>query len=177
MDEWVSRKKAALAYSRLRPRMVVTEVTPVAGQRIVPLPADALGVVSVSYGVEVSLTEALTSAGTDRGWALADGALVLTPAPGDATPVSVIYTAQHTPDEETQTFPTIPANHLAYVDDLALSYRLEAEADAIEQGPIAYTIGQTVVNRAAALAGLRQRALRLRTEVVQQLDEPVAFWR
>lgn len=176
MIAWETYKRAALDYSRLRPRQVVATVTPTPGERSVALPEDALGIVSVSYGVEVTPLEALTSGAETQGWAVTDRELLLTPAPTTDDPITIIYYARHLPDEDTQTFPTIPVAHLPFVDDLELALSLEAEADEMEQGPLRYAIGQTEINREKGPASLRARAASLRRRVAEQLDEPVALW-
>lgn len=177
MIAWATYKRAALDYSRLRPREVVTTLTPTAGSRTLPLPEDTLSIVSVEYGSEVSLLEALTSAAETQGWAATDTELVLTPTPATDDPITVFYYARHLPNEGTQSFPTIPAAHLPLVDDLELALTLEAEADEMEQGPLRYAIGQTEISREKAPASLRARAAGLRKRVADLLDEPVALWR
>lgn len=177
MISWATYKRAALDYSRMRPREVVTTLTPVVGSRTLPLPNDALKIVAVGYGPEVSLLEALTNDTGTKGWASSDTELVLTPAPATTDPITVFYYARHLPDENTQTFPTIPVAHLPYVDDLELALILEAEADEMERGPLRYTIGHTEISREKSPALLRERAAALRKRVTDLLDEPVAVWR
>ena len=79
-------------------------------------------------------------------------------------------------DENEQAFPTFPAGDLGYVDDLEQAYLLDLQADDISSGPVSYSVGQTQVDREAAIADLRARALQLRTHVELALDEPFALW-
>lgn len=178
MIAWDTYSRAALDYSRLRPRRLTTAVTPTIGERRIALPSDALAVLTVvNGGDEIDLLEALTDETGTAGWACTDTELVVTPAPTTADPITIIYEARHLPDELAQTFPTIPAAHLPLVDDLEQALVLDAEADTIAQGPMRYVFGQTDISREKAPAELRARAAALRQRVRDLLDEPVAFWR
>jgi hypothetical protein len=177
MLDWTTYKRAALAYSRLRPRQVKATITPTIGEREVDLPADALAIDWIDYGVEVSVQEAYTDETETLGWATTDEKIVLTPAPETDDAIEIMYSARHLPDEDTETFPTIPETHTHFVEDLELALTLEAEADTINQGPLRYALGQTEINREKAPAALIARARQLRQAVVEQLDEPYGVWR
>ncbi len=183
MQDWDIYKQAALEYSRMRPRVAFASVTPVADIKTQTPPADCLDIQSCSYGVRGEPSEVyLDDAGATAAWAYLPGQLLLTPAPvvdetlGTTTPFTLVYYARHLPDEDTQTFPTIPVEHLHFVDDLEQAITLELEADDAARGPMVYSFGQTQVSRAEAVSTLRARAAQLRTRVRQAVEEPLALW-
>lgn len=176
MQEWETFQLAALEYSKLKPRKRTATITTVIDQTEYALPADCLGVQYVAYGERSTFIEVLTNEGADQGWADEQGTLYITPAPSEATAIRIVYSGRHLGDEEQQTFPTIPAADLHHVDDLEQAIILELEADEVAGGPAKYTIGQTEVDRSAALKDLRGRAAQLRHKVELALEEPLAFW-
>jgi hypothetical protein len=176
MQDWDVYKQAALDYSRLKPRTVVATITLPADTQIIALPADCLRVRTLVYGDEAEFTEVILGDGSTQAWAAAGTQLAIVPTVAEDTPVQIIYSGRHLPDEDAQAFPTIPAADLGYVDDLEQAYLLDLQADDISGGPVAYSVGQTQVSREAAIADLRARALQLRTHVELALDEPFALW-
>lgn len=176
MQDWETYKQAALEYSRLRPRVVVATITLPANTTLSVLPADCLRVRSLAYGVEGEMSEVIGGDGTTQAWAAESGQLAVVPAPAADTPVQIVYSARHVGDEDTQEFPTIPAADVGYVEDLEQAIILDLQADEIAGGPVVYAVGQTQVDRSAAVADLRQRALQLRMRVHLALDEPVGLW-
>ena len=178
MQEWETYKQAALEYSRMRPRVAFASVTPVADTKLQTPPADCLDIQSCTYGEPGEPGEVyLDETGAVAAWAFVPGQLLLTPAPTAQTPAfTLVYYARHLPDEDTQTFPTIPVEHLHFVDDLEQAIVLELEADDAARGPLTYSIGQTQVSRAEAVSTLRARAAQLRTRVRQAVEEPLALW-
>lgn len=177
MQNWEIYRQAGLEYSRMRPRVAFASVTPVADTKLQNAPADCLDIVSCSYGERAELGEVyLDDAGATTAWAYQPGQLVLTPAPADATAFTLVYYARHLSDEDTQTFPSIPAEHLHFIDDLEQAITLELEADDAARGPLVYSIGQTQVSRAEAVNTLRARAAALRSRVRQAVEEPLALW-
>ena len=176
MQEWETYQLAALEYSKLKPRKRTATITTVVNQTEYPLPADCLGLQFVAYGEQATFIEVVTNEGADQGWAAEEGTLYLTPAPTEATAIRIVYSGRHLGDEDSQTFPTIPAADLHHVDDLEQAIILELEADDVARGPASYTIGQTEVDRSEALKDLRSRAAQLRDKVELALAEPLAFW-
>jgi hypothetical protein len=184
MQDWDTYQRAALEYSRMRPRrlsgtltLASETLTLTADQKAQTVPEGCLAVTFVDWGLQVTLLEALTDTTTTQGWANEDGQLLLSPAPTeDDDGITIMYLARHLPDEDTETFPTIPAEDLHYVDDLEQAILLEVEADEVAAGPTLYTIGQTQVSRVAALEYLAKRASSLRGRVRLALEDPFAVW-
>lgn len=183
MQDWTTYKRAALEYSKMRPRSVTANITLVAADKDYALPADCLTVRAVEWGdVEISFTEAITSTSADKGWAVEAGMLYLTPAPTaadvTATPtIKIIYDGRYIPNDSTLVFtPPLPATDVHHVDDLEQSILLEVEADDVAKGPAVYSIGQTQVSRAEALAYLLGRARELRSRVRAAIEDPLAIW-
>lgn len=183
MQDWDIYKQAALEYSRMRPRVAFASVTPVADTKTQTPPADCLDIQTCSYGDRGEPSEVyLDETGATTAWAYIPGQLILTPAPtvdetlGTTTPFTLVYYARHLPNEEQQTFPTIPVEHLHFIDDLEQAITLELEADDAARGPMVYSFGQTQVSRAEAVNTLRSRAAALRSRVRSAVEEPLALW-
>lgn len=176
MIDWTTYQRAAVEYSRIRPRLVSATLTPAVGQKQQVLPEDVIAVIGCSYGEETDPLDAIQTADTTPGWAADDAALYLTPAPTSADPVTITYYGLHLADEESLRFPTIPAAHLHYVDDLEQALVLELAADEANQGPLVYSIGQTEVDRSAGPVEMRLRATQLRERVNQALGGPIGAW-
>lgn len=176
MQNWTVYKQAALDYSRLKPRAVVATITLAADTTLHLLPADCLRVRSLVYGDEAEFSEVMLGNGTTQAWAAEGSQIAVVPTPAEDIEVQIVYSGRHLPDEDNQTFPTIPVVDLGYVDDLEQAYLLDLQADDISGGPVSYSIGQTQVDREAAIADLRSRALQLRTRVQLALDEPFGIW-
>lgn len=176
MIEWETHKRAAVEYSRIRPRLVSATIAPIAGQRQQALPTDVIAVIACSYGEETDLLDALQTTEAAPGWAADDVTLYLTPAPTSAAPVTITYYGLHLADEESLSFPTIPAAHRHFVDDLEQALVLELAADDANQGPLSYSIGQTAVDRSAGPVEMRLRATQLRERVSQALGGPLGAW-
>lgn len=183
MQDWDIYKQAALEYSRMRPRVAFASLTPVADTKAQTPPVDCLDIQSCSYGARGEPGEVyLDTTGATAAWAYLPGQLLLTPAPavdetlGTTTPFTLVYLARHLPDEDNQVFPTIPVEHLHFVDDLEQAITLELEADDAARGPMVYSFGQTQVSRAEAVSTLRARAATLRNRVRQAVEEPLAIW-
>ena len=176
MQDWETYKLAALEYSRMRPRVAFASITPVADTKIQIPPADCLDIQTCSYGDRAEPGEVYLDAGSATAWAYVPGQLIVTPAPTGTTAITLVYYARHLADEDTQTFPTIPVEHLHFVDDLEQAIILELEADDAAKGPMVYSIGQTEVSRAEAVSTLRARAAQLRTRVRLAVEEPLALW-
>jgi hypothetical protein len=182
MQDWDTYKQAGMEYSRMRPRLAFASLTPVADTKLQTPPADCLDVQSCSYGVRGEPSEVyLDETGATAAWAYQPGQLFLTPAPtadteGVVAAITLVYSARHLPNEDQQTFPTIPVEHLHFVDDLEHAILLELEADDAARGPLVYSIGQTQVSRAEAVSTLRARAAQLRNRVRQAVEEPLALW-
>lgn len=177
MQDWETFKLAALEYSKLKPRKRLATITTVIDLGEYGLPADCLSVQYVAYGERATFIEVVTNAGADQGWADEEGTLYITPLPTEELPVQMVYYGLHIGNEDTQLFPTIPAADLHHVDDLEQAIRLEIEADEMAGGPVSYSIGQTEVDRTAAITDLRARAQQLRHKVENALGEPLALWR
>lgn len=176
MQDWETYKRAALDYSKMKPRLRAATITLVAAATEQTLPADCLWVKSLAYGSQGSLLEVLDETTGAQVWSDEGGQLVISPAPTEDTTVRIIYYATHQPNEDTQAFPTIPAADLPYVDDLEQAHLLDMEADQVAGGPVTYSFGQTQVDRSASMEDLRMRALRLRTSVELALGEPLGSW-
>lgn len=178
MLDWALRKRAALEYSRLRPRLVYEDWTPTPDTKIQQMPTGTIGVQSIDYGLWVPSGELHFSTGTEQGWddSVGSGQLILHPAPAAGDTIQVVWKQVHQPDEGQQTHPTIPAEHSHFIDDLELALHLDIEADSIQQGPVIYTLGQAEISREEAADGLRRRAADLRQRVQDALGEPLAYW-
>lgn len=180
-EEWERRKLAAVEYSLYRPRLVYEEFVPVAGQKLQTPTGGALGVETIDYGEEFTFSEVLTAAAdsADQGWCYHNGALYLTPAPADTTAIKVVWRKLHAGDEQTRTFPTIPAEDLRIIHLLAEADQAEEEQAAVESGLSSYTIGGTTVKwgqqGGAAVSGTT-RAQRLRQRAMSLLQGPLAQW-
>jgi hypothetical protein len=177
MQDWDIYKQAGLEYSRMCPRVAFATVTPVADTKVQTPPTDCLDIQACSYGVRAEPSEVyLDDTGATTAWAHLPGQLLLTPAPADTTTFTLVYSARHIANEDTQTFPTIPVEHLHFIDDLEQAITLELEADDAASGPMVYSIGQTQVSRAEAVNSLRARSMQLRTRVRQAVETPLALW-
>src|SRR3954451_11339591 len=116
MQDWDIYKQAALEYSRMCPRIAFASFTPVADTKLQTPPTDCLDIQSCSYGDRAEPSEVyLDDVGATPAWAYLPGQLFLTPAPTlDETlvttplPFTLVYSARHLPNEDTQEFPTIP---------------------------------------------------------------------
>jgi hypothetical protein len=183
MQDWDTYKQAGMEYSRMCPRIAFASFTAAADTKLQTPPVDCLDIQSCSYGDRAEPSEVyLDDVGATPAWAFLPGQLFLTPAPaldeelGTTTPFTLVYSARHLPNEDTQTFPTIPVEHLHFVDDLEQAITLELEADDAAKGPMVYSFGQTQVSRAEAVNTLRARAAQLRLRVRQAVETPLALW-
>lgn len=186
MISWTTFKAAAIEYSRLRPHLVHDAAwVPTFGTKLQSFPdADTIGVEYIDYGEWASFAEVVRAAEGITLWDDTNGRLALTPAPTEAVSptIEVVWKKLHAPTEPVApategTFPTIPRDHIRFIEDLERAAALEEEADEIEKGPVRYTIGQTEVDRKGASDGLRKQAATLRARVQGALGEPLALWR
>lgn len=169
-------KRAVVEYSRLRPRIEFEQWTPpTPGEKLQAMPADAIGVASLEYGVWAPLNEVMTATETNILWDDSSGQLALNPAPTEETTVAVVWKKVHPVTDEGVTT-TIPIDHLPYVDDLEQALLLELAADELNEDPVEYTVGQTKVSRFGAAATNTTRAAQLRQKVIQALEDPLAMW-
>jgi hypothetical protein len=177
-EEWARWKRAVFEYSNIRPRLIYQiDWAPTADVKAQSFPSsDIIGVERMNYGAQESLYVVLSDEAANQGWAEERGQLALTPAPPADTTVLVVWRAEHQPDEDTQTFPTMPKADQPVVDKLYAAMLLEEDAENILRGPIKYTIGQKSVSRETAADGLLRRARDLRNEVMLQLASPAADW-
>jgi len=176
MQSLETYRRAVIEYSRLRPHLVYEEWTPPApGQKLQQLPEGAIGVQSINYGDWAPLNEVMLAGAGVTVWDDTSGQLALSPAPTADTRIAVVWKKVHPVGDDGAT-PTIPLDHIPYVEDLEQALVLEREADDIEQGPVTYAIGQTQISRDGAAAGLRTRAAQLRQKVEQALEDPLAVW-
>ena len=180
-DEWERLKLAAVEYSLYRPRLVFQDFIPEVGQKMQTPPAGVIGVETIGYGEEFSFSEALVSVdGNDvKGWCYYNGALYLTPAPTDTTAIKIVWRKLHIGDEQTRTFPSVPAEDLRILSLLAEADKAEEEQSAVESGLSSYTIGNTTVKwgqpGGAAVSG-SSYAQRLRHRAMALLQAPLAQW-
>lgn len=177
MQSWDTFQRAAMEYSRLRPRRTQATITLAVGVSEYQLPSTALPntVTFSSYGDEGTFEEVMLPDNATPSWAVVDNTLFIAPAPTEAGTMTVIFSSYHPATGET--FPTIPAAHISYVEDLEEAIILDLEADDVSRGPVVYAVGQTQVSREAALTDIRTRARDIRTRVAQALGEPLALWR
>lgn len=175
MTDWERRKAAVKEYSRLRPRTIYQAWVPTALVKPQTYPSGVFGVFTINYGVRESLFNvASEDTGSQVGYSDESGVLYLTPAPPDTTPINVVWRAEHAPDENAQTFPTLPLSDEIMVDKLQKAIELEELAEGLLDGPIKYSVGQTSTDRSGSPQELVAWAAKLRNEVYLQLSVPVA---
>ena len=98
MQDWETYKRAALEYSRMRPRRVLATITLTADTKAQTAPAACLDIQSLAWGDRAEVGEVyLDDVGTVQAWAFEPGTFLVTPAPtaDDTLTVNIIYLAQH----------------------------------------------------------------------------------
>ena len=177
-ERWALLVDAALEYSTYRPQLLYQAWEPVAGSIEQNVPAGVLGIESIEYGEEFSLTEIYTAT-TEQGWCYANSKLYLVPAPVDTTPIVVVWRSVHVADELERSFPTIPPDGMLIVQLLADAAEAEEQQAAVDAGLSSYTIGGTTVKWAQSGGGGISRqslATRLRQRALSALSGVAADW-
>lgn len=181
MISWETFKAAAIQYSHLCPKRLRSDVELVADQTEYDPPDDEIvySVKTFNRGTLVTVDEVSIIVededNTTEYWAYDDytSKLLVAPAPdavevAETPDVYTVWLCEHLPDEDTETFPTIPVKHLTYVEQLEQAADLETKAD-ISDGKKDYTFGQTQVINSRKSASLRKSATAIRQAVEQAL--------
>lgn len=176
--EWERLKTAAVEYSGYRPLLTYQVLTPAAGTTDIVPPEGTIGIESCDYGEEMTFTEVKSAPEGTIGWCFQGGMLHLTAVPADTT-ITVVWRRLHQPDELSQSFPTIPAKDMLYVQWLAEAEAADEKQAAIEAGLSSYTIGSTTVKWNGQDGGQpsgASRAQRLRQRALTALNGPLSGW-
>lgn len=179
-EEWALWKAAVTEYSMYRPLLEYEAYVPTPDSISQVAPDGAYGLESIEWGTEFPIADVMAQPEGETGWCFSNGVLYLTPAPTDATPISLTWRIVHQPDELTRTFPTLPAEDLYIVQWLVDAATAEASTSAVEMGLSGYTIGGTSVKWAqtggSGGPSSSSRAERLRNRALTALAGPMAEW-
>ena len=177
-EEWAAYKRALAEYSTLRPQRVYqTDWEPTLNTKTQTFPrATVIGVETLGFGARDSVYNVLASETAVQGWAEDNGVFAITPVFTEAAELIVVWKEVHSPDELTQTAPTLPVVDAEIVKKLQEAYLLEAEARSVLEGPIKYTVGQKSFSRETVAESLLKRARELRFEVSLETGGSAAEW-